>query len=78
VKVLRLGALFVAVTISANAFAQEVPRTGARAAADRGWDAIRDGRNEAAADAFADAIEARPGDPALYPGCGPCGAVAWR
>ena len=35
-----------------------------------GWDAIRDGRNEEAAAAFAEAIRAQPRDPSLYLGAG--------
>src|SRR2546426_6642797 len=35
-----------------------------------GWDAIREGRNEDAAAAFADAIRAQPRDPSLYLGAG--------
>jgi transposase len=36
----------------------------------KGWDAIRDGRHEAAAAAFAAALEAEPRDPALHLGAG--------
>ena len=43
---------------------------GQAAAGRAGWDAIRDGRNEDAAAAFADAIRAEPRDPSLYLGAG--------
>ena len=43
---------------------------GQSAAGRAGWDAIRDGRNEDAAAAFADAIRAEPRDPSLYLGAG--------
>ena len=51
------------ITISAVALAQ----TGI---GQSGWDAIRNGRNEDAAAAFAEALRAQPGDPSLYLGAG--------
>ena len=69
-RLLRLGALFVALTMSATAFAQETPGTRGGDALGPGWNAIRDGRNEDAAAAFAAAIEAEPRDPSLYLGAG--------
>lgn len=61
---MRLLAVFAcAIAISAVGFAQS-------AAGRTGWDAIRDGRNEEAAAAFADAIRAEPRDPSLYLGAG--------
>jgi len=62
---MRLVAAFAcALAVSAGAFAQ----AGANGRA--GWDAIREGRNEDAAAAFADAIRAEPRDPSLYLGAG--------
>ena len=49
---------------------QGIPGTRASVAGRAGWDAIRDGRNEEAATAFAAAIEAEPRDPSLYLGAG--------
>ena len=61
---MRLFAAFAcAITISTVAFGQA-------AAGRAGWDAIRDGRNEDAATAFADAIRVEPRDPSLYLGAG--------
>lgn len=60
--------LAVAVLVS-SAAAQDVP--GLRTDAGRaGWDAIRDGRNQDAADAFAKAIAAEPRDPYAQLGFG--------
>ena len=61
---MRLLAVFVcAITVSTAVFAQA-------AAGRAGWDAIREGRNEEAAAAFADAIRAEPRNPSLYLGAG--------
>ena len=49
---------------------QGIPGTRAGDAGRAGWDAIRDGRNEDAATAFAAAIEAEPRDPSHYLGAG--------
>ena len=61
--------MFVALMMSADAFAQGAPRPvgDARRA---GWNAIRDGRNDEAAAAFAAAIETEPRDPSLHLGAG--------
>jgi tetratricopeptide repeat protein len=61
---MRLAVTFAcAIVVSAPAFAQGP--TGRI-----GWDAIRDGKNEEAAAAFAEAIRAEPRDPSLYLGAG--------
>jgi tetratricopeptide (TPR) repeat protein len=61
---MRLAAAFAcAITISAITFAQG-------SAGRAGWDSIRDGRNEDAAAAFAEAIRAEPRDPSLHLGAG--------
>ena len=49
---------------------QGIPGTRGGEAGRAGWDAIREGRNEDAATAFAAAIEAEPRDPSLYLGAG--------
>src|SRR5688500_991734 len=65
------AALVVAVSVSASAvFAQGIPGTRAYAAGRAGWDAIREGRNQEAAEAFANAIDAEPRDPSLHLGAG--------
>ena len=51
-------------------YAQGIPRVRAAVQAQAGWDAIRDGRHQEAADAFASAIAAQPRDPSLYFGAG--------
>src|SRR5258705_13464107 len=58
-----LAAFACAMAMSAGAFAQA-------AAGRAGWDAIREGRNEDAAVAFADALRAEPRNPSLYLGAG--------
>jgi tetratricopeptide (TPR) repeat protein len=58
-----LAAFACAMAMSAAAFAQA-------AAGRAGWDAIREGRNDDAAAAFADAIRAEPRNPSLYLGAG--------
>jgi Flp pilus assembly protein TadD len=63
VRMRLAAALTCAMTISAVSFAQG---TAGRA----GWDAIRNGRNEDAAAAFAEAIRAEPRDPSLHLGAG--------
>ena len=61
---MRLAAAFAcAIAISTAAFAQV---TAGRS----GWDAIREGRNEEAAAAFAEAIRAEPREASLYVGAG--------
>lgn len=65
------AALVVAVSVSASpVFAQGIPGTRAHAAGRAGWDAIREGRNQEAAEAFATAIDAEPRDPSLHLGAG--------
>ena len=49
---------------------QATPGTRGYAAATAGWNAIRDGRNQDAADAFAIALDAEPRDPSLHLGAG--------
>src|SRR2546426_5395663 len=63
VRMRLLAAFACAIAISTASFGQAV-------AGRAGWDAIRDGRNEDAAVAFADAIRAEPRDPSLYLGAG--------
>jgi tetratricopeptide (TPR) repeat protein len=58
-----LAALACAIAVATPVFAQS-------AAGGAGWDAIREGRNEDAAAAFADAIRAEPRNPSLYLGAG--------
>ena len=63
VRMRLIGAVACVLAISGGAVAQTA---NGRA----GWDAIREGRNEAAAAAFADAIRDEPRDPSLYLGAG--------
>src|SRR4051812_35655167 len=56
-----LGALACLLTLSTPALAQT-------AAGPAGWEAIRSGRNEDAAAAFAEALRAEPRDPSHYLG----------
>ena len=70
-KWISAAALVVAVSCGApQAFAQGIPGTRAYAAGRAGWDAIREGRNQDAAEAFALAIDAEPRDPSLHLGAG--------
>ncbi len=65
------AALAVAVSVSASpSLAQGIPGTRANALGRAGWEAIREGRNQEAAEAFANAIDAEPRDPSLYLGAG--------
>jgi len=65
------AALVVAVAMgSMPAFAQGIPGTRAYVAGRAGWDAIREGRNQEAAEAFALAIDAEPRDPSMHLGAG--------
>lgn len=67
----RALALVVAVVALAAAMAaQGIPGTRASVSGRRGWDAIRDGRNQDAATAFADALASEPRDPSLHLGAG--------
>ena len=65
-----LCAAMLLVVCSATLVAQGIPGTRANAAGRRGWDAIRDGRNEDAAQAFADALSLESRDPSLHLGAG--------
>src|SRR5438093_1559689 len=53
-----------------SVLAQGAPGTRAAAAGRAGWEAIRAGRSQDAAAAFAEAIEAERRDPSLYLGAG--------
>ena len=65
------AALVVAVSMGTSpAFGQGIPGTRAHAAGRAGWDAIREGRNQETAEAFAVAIDAEPRDPSLHLGAG--------
>src|SRR5438093_8791015 len=57
-------------TIASPIHAQAIPGTRAYAAARAAWDAIRDGKNQDAADAFAKALDVEPRDPSLHLGAG--------
>ncbi|MBI2189032.1 MAG: tetratricopeptide repeat protein [Acidobacteria bacterium] len=66
-----IGALFVSsLACAASAAAQVIPGTPAHAAGQAGWAALREGRNQDAAAAFARAIDAEPRDPSLHLGAG--------
>jgi Flp pilus assembly protein TadD len=63
--------LVVALWLGApQALAQGIPGTRANVAGRNGWDAIKEGRNQDAADAFAIAVDAEPRDPSLHVGAG--------
>ncbi len=65
------AAAALAVMLSgANALAQGIPGTRAHAAGRAAWDAIREQRNQDAAELFATAIDAEPRDPSLHLGSG--------
>ena len=68
----RLAMGFLAIVLFAPlpAIAQGVPGTRAAAKGREGWEAIRAGRSQDAAAAFAAAIEAEPRDPSLHLGAG--------
>lgn len=55
---------------AAPALAQAVPGTPTYFAAQSGWDALREGRHQAAAEAFASALAIEPRDPSLHFGAG--------
>jgi Flp pilus assembly protein TadD len=68
---LRLaGVVFAALAWAAPASAQGIPGTPAHIAGQAGWAALRDGRNQDAAAAFAKAIDGEPNDPSLHLGAG--------
>ena len=67
----RVAALLFALTLFAPGLgAQGIPGTPVYRAARAGWDALRDGRNQEAAEAFAHAIDLEPSDPSLHFGAG--------
>src|SRR5688572_15331133 len=51
-------------------FGQGVPGMRAAVPGRAGWDAVREGRNQDAAEAFAIALDAEPRDPSLHFGAG--------
>lgn len=68
---LRAGAFALAAFVSAApALAQGIPGTRAYVEGRSGWQAIRDGRHQDAAEAFAAALDAEPRDPSLHLGAG--------
>jgi tetratricopeptide (TPR) repeat protein len=67
----RGAIIALAVIASApSVLAQGIPGTRAFVEAQKGWDAIRDGRHQDAAEAFALALDAEPRDPANHFGSG--------
>ena len=67
----RVAAFALAVWVCAPpVIAQGLPATRARVEAQRGWEAIRDGRNQDAAEAFALALDAESLDPSPHFGAG--------
>ena len=67
----RLTAALLATLLSAGAAAaQGIPGSPAYIAGRLGWEAIREGRHQDAADAFAKAVDAEPRDPTLHLGAG--------
>jgi tetratricopeptide (TPR) repeat protein len=66
-----IGAMAVLIEMPvASEAAQGIPGTRAHMAGRAAWEAIREGRNQEAADAFATAIDAEPLDPSLHFGAG--------
>jgi len=65
-----LVALLLVVLSAVQPGAQGIPGTKAHAQGQAGWDAIRQGRHQEAADAFAAAVVAEPRDPSLHLGAG--------
>lgn len=66
----HIALCLVGFLLAASAFAQGIPGSRAYVAGQAGWAAIRDGRNQDAADAFAVAVAAEPRDPSLHLGVG--------
>jgi len=64
------GILLAALAWIAPLGAQAIPGTPAHAAGQSGWTALRDGRHQDAAAAFATATDAEPRDPSLHLGAG--------
>src|SRR5687768_13636359 len=67
---LTLAFLLLVATVGTPVLAQGVGLAQPRDAARVGWDAIREGRHQDAADAFARALDVEPRDPALHLGAG--------
>jgi hypothetical protein len=65
-----LAPVLVTLLCVAHTFAQGIPGTKAHVLGQAGWEAIRDGRNQDAADAFSKAVIAEPRDPSLHLGAG--------
>ena len=65
-----LAPVLVALLIGVHTFAQGIPGTRAHVLGQAGWEAIREGRNQDAADAFSKAVIAEPRDPSLHLGAG--------
>ncbi len=63
-------ALVIALLCAGTASAQGIPGSPAYVAGRLGWDAIREGRHQDAAAAFAKAVDAEPRDPSLHLGAG--------
>jgi tetratricopeptide (TPR) repeat protein len=66
----RFGLLVLLFLCSGPAEAQGIPGTKAYIEGQAGWNAIREGRHQDAADAFAAAVIAEPRDPSLHMGAG--------
>ena len=64
-----LAAALLLVSLVTPAAAQGIPASSV-AQAQAGWDAIREGRHQQAADAFAAALATAPADPSLHMGAG--------
>src|SRR5688572_22392516 len=64
------GFAFAAIVLSGGSLygSPQIPGTRAYVESRKGWDAIRDGRHEDAAAAFAAALDAEPRDPTLHLG----------
>ena len=62
--------LVIALLCAGTASAQGIPGSPAYVAGRLGWDAIREGRHQEAAAAFAKAVDAEPRDPSLHLGAG--------
>lgn len=63
-------ALFALLLCAGAAAGQGIPGSPAYLAGRAGWDAVRDGRHQDAAEAFAKAVDAEPRDPSLHLGAG--------
>jgi tetratricopeptide (TPR) repeat protein len=64
------GVLLAALAWTVPLGAQAIPGTPAHVAGQSGWTALREGRHQDAAAAFATAIDAEPRDPSLHLGAG--------